>query len=108
MDNLGLTPNTYGRLVQIIDGRYDGFGNRLYIGASIGTSGDGSSGVNGANGSSGSSGSSGQDGFVGSSGSSGEDGSSGITPNVEPLTEVSISPPPDDFNKVFTLSVRLL
>jgi hypothetical protein len=28
------------------------------------------------------------------SGSSGEDGSSGIT--VEPLTEVSISPPPDD------------
>jgi hypothetical protein len=64
MDNLGLTINTYGRLVQIIDGRYyDGFGNRLYIGAS-GTSGDGSSGVNGANGSSGSSGSS--DGFVGS------------------------------------------
>jgi hypothetical protein len=54
MDNLGLTPNTYGRLVQIIDGRHDGFGNRLYIGASIGTSGDGSSGVNGANGSSGS------------------------------------------------------
>jgi hypothetical protein len=33
------------------------------------------------------------------SGSSGEDGSSGITPNVEPLTEVSISPPPDDLIK---------
>jgi hypothetical protein len=109
MDNLGLTQsNTYGRLVQIIDGRYyDGFGNRLYIGASVGTSGDGSSGINGANGSSGSSGSSGQDGFTGSSGSSGEDGSSGITPNVEPLTEVSISPPPDDINRVFTLSVPL-
>jgi hypothetical protein len=43
--------------------------------------------------------SSGQDGFVGSSGSSGEDGSSGIH-QMSILTEVSISPPPDDFNKV--------